>query len=88
MSIQKLEEHVSNSIRASHTILGVGHAMEELVLNSIESAADTIEISINLSSWFLCISDNGKGISHKELNRIGGCHGRNVLSDKFLPLFH
>lgn len=54
-----------------------GQAIEELISNSIDAKSDFIQIEIIPSNFSICVSDNGFGISKKDLEYIGVRHCMN-----------
>lgn len=62
-----LPRSLSNFVRASSNIPAFKNVVEELVLNSIDAAATTIDIYINSSNYVVEVVDDGVGIPYKNL---------------------
>ncbi len=57
--VRRLHVKVVESIRSSFTISTQQQAIEELVLNSIDAGADSIDISVDAAKCSFEVRDNG-----------------------------
>lgn len=67
-------------VRSTVAITTLAQVVEELVQNSIDAGADTIDIQFNSSSGFLTVEDNGPGIDLANLRNCGNQHSTSKLS--------
>ncbi|CAG8513295.1 10524_t:CDS:2 [Paraglomus brasilianum] len=71
MTIRKLNETVIRKLRASLVITSIAQCVLELVQNSIDASATTIEIRVDVSTYYVQTIDNGTGISPEDLKKVG-----------------
>ncbi|CAG8515080.1 1062_t:CDS:2 [Paraglomus occultum] len=71
MTIRKLNETVIRRLRASLVITSIAQCVLELVQNSIDASATTIEIRVDVSTYYVQIIDNGTGMSPEDLKKVG-----------------
>ncbi|KAG0339377.1 DNA mismatch repair protein [Podila humilis] len=70
-SIRLLAPSVAEELRASLVINSLEQCTTELIQNSIDAAAGTIEVKIDVASHSVQVSDDGIGISAVDMTRIG-----------------
>lgn len=59
-SIRKLDDHESRAIRASARFASLHSIVYELVLNSLDANATTIDIGIDKNSLEIVVRDDGE----------------------------
>eukprot|EP01134_Creolimax_fragrantissima_P000360 CFRG0360T1 len=69
--VQRLDAKTISLMRTSISITSVAQCVEELVLNSIDAHASSIEVRVNLSNFSVIVSDNGIGIDVDSLQLVG-----------------
>ncbi|RHZ78209.1 hypothetical protein Glove_166g213 [Diversispora epigaea] len=85
MSICLLEEEAIQKLRTS-SINSTSQCVLELVQNSLDALATTIEIHVDVTKYFVQVIDNGTGIKPEDLNQIctrhatSKCHSLEDLS--------
>ena len=68
--IRQLDLHTSNQIAAGEVIERPSSALKELVENSIDAGANSIDIVYaNGGKSFLSVKDNGHGLNKEELEK-------------------
>ncbi|KAF9139379.1 DNA mismatch repair protein [Linnemannia schmuckeri] len=70
-SIQPLAPSVSDELRASLVVNSLEQCTAELIQNSIDANASSIEVKVDVAGHSLQVSDNGDGISPADMARIG-----------------
>ncbi|KAF9975109.1 DNA mismatch repair protein [Actinomortierella ambigua] len=70
-SIRPLQPSIIDAVRATIVIHSLEQCVSELVQNSLDAEATSIEIKIDPSTFSLQVSDNGQGITRANLGRIG-----------------
>ena len=66
--IQKLDSSVIDQIAAGEVVERPAHLVKELVENSLDAGADSIEVQFAEGGLYVSVKDNGRGISPKELS--------------------
>ncbi|CAG8434863.1 760_t:CDS:10 [Diversispora eburnea] len=85
MSICLLEEAAIQKLRSS-SINSTSQCVLELVQNSLDALATTIEIHVDVTKYFVQVIDNGTGIKPEDMNQIctrhatSKCHSLEDLS--------
>lgn len=70
--IQGLNEDSCDQLLASTSISSFSHAIEEVIMNSIDAGSNKIEITFSLSTLSFTVLDNGHGILKQDLcERLG-----------------
>jgi len=67
-SIQKLDSSVIDQIAAGEVVERPAHLIKELIENSLDAGADSIEVQFAEGGLYVSVKDNGCGISPKELS--------------------
>ncbi|KAF9911328.1 DNA mismatch repair protein [Lobosporangium transversale] len=70
-SIHTLASGVADELRASLVVHSLEQCAAELVQNSIDANASTIEVKVDIAGHSLQVSDNGDGITSADMARIG-----------------
>ncbi|KAF9200310.1 DNA mismatch repair protein [Haplosporangium sp. Z 27] len=70
-SIKTLSPGVAEELRASLVINSLEQCATELIQNSIDANASSIEIKIDIAAHSLQVSDNGDGITSTDMEHIG-----------------
>ena len=79
--IRQLDQHTSNQIAAGEVIERPSSALKELVENSIDAGASTIDIVYaNGGKSFLSVKDNGQGINKEDLSLALSRHATSKIS--------
>ena len=79
--IRQLDLHTSNQIAAGEVIERPSSALKELVENSIDAGANSIDIVYaNGGKSFLSVKDNGHGINEKDLSLALSRHATSKIS--------
>ncbi|CAG8470443.1 13986_t:CDS:10 [Acaulospora colombiana] len=73
MTIRLLEDAVIRRLRSSF-INSVAQCVVELVQNSLDAMATTIEIHVNVAKYYVQVIDNGTGIVPEDMDKIGQRH--------------
>lgn len=81
--LRVLDETVSTKLHAQPHILSYTSAVNELLQNSIDAKASTIYIVCDFLHGDILCKDNGCGIPHEDLNRLGR---QNYLTSKISRL--
>ncbi|KAF9168668.1 DNA mismatch repair protein [Actinomortierella ambigua] len=71
MSILPLQPSVVDAVRATIVIHSLEQCVNELVQNSLDAGATSIEVKVDASNFSLQVCDNGQGITRANLARIG-----------------
>lgn len=66
--IQKLDSSVVDQIAAGEVVERPAHLVKELVENSLDAGASSIEVQFAEGGLYVSVKDNGRGISPKELS--------------------
>ncbi|KAI1291519.1 DNA mismatch repair protein [Mortierella claussenii] len=69
--IQTLAPSVAEELRASLVVSSLEQCAAELVQNSIDANASSIEVKIDVAGHSLQVSDNGDGIAAIDMSRVG-----------------
>jgi DNA mismatch repair ATPase MutL len=86
-SIKLLPVDTINSVRTSFIIASFGQAVEEVVLNSIDAKATSIEVNLDVNNWSFSVLDNGTGIHYSDLKTIGERYGNLKIVKTDFKLF-
>ncbi|CAG8487786.1 23819_t:CDS:10 [Dentiscutata erythropus] len=73
MTIRFLDNKTVQKLRAFH-VSSVAQCVVELVQNSLDAMATTIEIHVDLTKYFIQVIDNGNGIPPTDMDKIGQRH--------------
>ena len=80
--IKKLPSDVINRIAAGEVIERPAAVVKELVENSLDADADKIEVNVEEGGkTFISVSDNGVGISEKDIPMAFEAHATSKLLD-------
>ncbi|KAG9294305.1 hypothetical protein G9A89_021664 [Geosiphon pyriformis] len=74
MSIKPLDQLAVRQLRASLIINSFTQCVLELIQNSLDAFAQTIEIHVNVPQFFVQVIDNGSGIAPEDMQKIGQRH--------------
>ncbi|MCY4380069.1 MAG: DNA mismatch repair endonuclease MutL [Proteobacteria bacterium] len=81
-SIRKLSDQVIRKIAAGEVVERPANVVKELIENSLDSGATSIEINIlDGGSKLISVQDNGSGIKAAELPLTVACHSTSKLSE-------
>ena len=69
--IQRLPEHICDSIRTEVQTSSYASAVWELVANALDARSTTITVEVNPSQGFAKVEDNGQGIARASLQHVG-----------------
>ncbi|EJW03872.1 DNA mismatch repair protein MutL [Edhazardia aedis USNM 41457] len=81
MSIEKLEDEISNKINSQQYLQSSYIIIKELIENSIDAKASEINVRLNNSE--IIIDDNGCGIKDLDLLGNEGCTSKHDFNDNF-----
>lgn len=70
---------VSRRIHSEANISTLAHVAYELITNAIDAKADQVKISVDVSTFFIQVEDNGKGMSLEDLGEVGKAHTTSKL---------
>ncbi|CAG8461839.1 17223_t:CDS:10 [Dentiscutata heterogama] len=73
MTIRFLDNKTVQKLRAFH-VSSVVQCVVELVQNSLDAMATTIEIHVDMTKYFIQVIDNGSGIPPTDMDKIGQRH--------------
>ncbi|CAM9514075.1 unnamed protein product, partial [Ectocarpus sp. 13 AM-2016] len=68
--VKKIDEGTANGMRAGAVVSTMSQAVEELVSNSIDAGATSVEVKVDLPSYRITIVDNGRGIPAETLRSL------------------
>ena len=77
--IQQLPAALVGQLRSPLIVKSLSQALEELVSNSLDAKATSVDIQIDLSSLNLTISDNGHGIEPASFDWLAKRHATSKL---------
>jgi DNA mismatch repair ATPase MutL len=90
----------ANKLRSLELIVDFAACIRQLVENSIDAGATDIAVKVDISKFYISVSDNGRGISAIGIKNLGserymssktytpGCYGfRGVLTPHSLLIF-
>eukprot|EP01052_Picozoa_sp_SAG31_P009826 SAG31_NODE_525_length_14489_cov_3.693815_14_plen_227_part_00 len=73
-AIARLDDAHSAMVRSTIHITALAQVVEELLCNSIDSGATSIDVSFSTSKGFASVQDNGHGIGLSDLRKCGSRH--------------
>lgn len=73
--MHRLDPSVSSQLRSNVAIYNQGQAIEELVLNSVDAGATTIDVLVDAPNFSFEVRDNGSGMNPDDLQMVGQQHG-------------
>ncbi|KAF9277829.1 DNA mismatch repair protein [Linnemannia elongata] len=79
-SIQPLASSVSDELRASLVVNSLEQCISELIQNSIDANATSIEVKVDVAGHSLQVSDNGDGILPADMALIGARYATSKCS--------
>ncbi|CAM9510617.1 unnamed protein product, partial [Hapterophycus canaliculatus] len=68
--VERVSERTANDVRAGAVVSTVSQAVQELVSNSIDAGATSVEVKLDLPSYRLSVADNGRGIPKEKLETL------------------
>eukprot|EP00752_Nemacystus_decipiens_P004406 g4025.t1 len=68
--VERIEEIVANEVRAGAVVSTMSCAVQELISNSMDAGATSVEIKLDLPRYRLSVSDNGRGIPAEKLQSL------------------
>ena len=71
MSINSASDSSREAILAGHTISGFEQAVVALLQNSLDANATKIEVLVHPHDLSCTVSDNGAGVSHADMEKLG-----------------
>lgn len=73
-ALQKLDNETRSKIRSTQIITSLPQIISELVQNSLDAGAKSIDIGIAMDEWSCWVKDDGNGINKSGLQHITeGC---------------
>ncbi|KAI7883938.1 hypothetical protein K492DRAFT_205130 [Lichtheimia hyalospora FSU 10163] len=72
--VEPLEQSVANQLRATQHITTLQQCLEQLVYNALDAQATLIDINFDAEKYYICVQDNGHGISSDILARLAQRH--------------
>ncbi len=69
--IRQLDPVVCARVRSALAIPGVASAIEEIVFNSVDAGASSIDVSFDLPAMKFSVCDNGRGMTADDLAVVG-----------------
>lgn len=81
MEIKQLSSDVVDKIAAGEVVERPAHLLKELIENSLDAGATSIEIEINEGGRNILISDNGKGVLPEDLKFVVARHATSKISE-------
>lgn len=71
MELEKLSQELISNLRTSIFITSLPACVVELVYNSLDAHATTVDVAVSSRQWSARISDNGDGMQEADLKRLG-----------------
>ena len=70
--LERLDNGTRSKLRSTQIITSLPQIVSELVQNSLDAGASSIEIGVNRDEWSCWVRDNGTGISKDGLTQLAG----------------
>lgn len=73
--IQRLGQQVGDALRSSFILPSMCQAIEEVILNSIDAGATSLQIDFSLEEWSFSVVDDGRGMTSDDVDKVGERYG-------------
>lgn len=84
MSISTLDDNTGHSLRSLTILPSICQTIEEVVLNSLDAGASSVDVTFDLKEWAFSVTDNGRGMTEEDLQLIGDRYGEFALDNPHL----